>query len=98
VLAHPHDPLKTAYALVLSVSPAIYLLGSAVYKKAVYGVVPASHMAGVAALLLLIPVAYAVDLLAMGWLTTIIMPVVSYWEGRLLRKRRLSAVARPASH
>ena len=93
VLAHPHDPLKTAYALVLSVGPAIYLLGSAVYKKVVYGVVPASHMAGFAALLLLIPVAYAVDLLAMGWLTTIIMLVVGFWEGRLLRKRRLSATA-----
>jgi len=97
VLAHPHDPLKTPYALVLSIGPAIYLLGSAVYKKAVYGVLPASHMAGVAALLLLIPVASAVDLLAMGWLTTLIMLAVGFWEGRMLRKRRLSAV-RPTAH
>ncbi len=98
VLAHPHDPLKTAYVLILVAGPTIYLLGSAVYKKAVYGVVPASHMAGVAALLLLIPVAYAVDLLAMGWLTTIVMLAVGFWEGRILRKRRLSSAVQPASH
>ncbi|MCK9915963.1 low temperature requirement protein A [Microbacteriaceae bacterium K1510] len=88
VLSHPHDPLKTAYALVLSGGPAIYLLGSAIYKKVVYGVVPASHVAGVAALLLSIPVAYAVDLLIMGWLTTVIMLAVGLWETCLMRKRR----------
>ncbi len=98
VLAHPHDPLKTPYALILSAGPAIYLLGSAVYKKAVYGVVPTSHSAGVVALLLLIPVASAVDLLAMGWLTTAIMLAVGLWEGRMLRKRRLSGDPRQAAH
>ncbi|MBN8944871.1 MAG: low temperature requirement protein A [Rhizobiales bacterium] len=98
VLAHPHDPLKTPYALILSAGPAIYLLGSAVYKKAVYGVVPTSHIAGVVALLLLIPVAQAADLLVMGWLTTAIMLAVSVREGRMLRKRRLSGDARQAAH
>lgn len=88
VLAHPHDPLKISYALVLSVGPAIYLLGSAVYKKVVYGALPASHMAGVVALLALLPVAPFVDLLTMGWLTTIAMLVAGFWEGRLVRKRR----------
>lgn len=98
VLAHPHDPLKTPYVLILSAGPAIYLLGSAVYKKAVYGVVPASHLAGVAALLLLIPAASTVDLLAMGWLTTAITLAVCFWEGRILRKRLLSGDTRRAAH
>lgn len=91
VLAHPHDALKTAYALTLSGGPALYLLGSAVYKKVVYGVVPVSHIAGVAALLALIPVAPFMDLLTMGWLTTIIMLATGFWEGRLVRKRREAA-------
>ncbi|RWX74726.1 low temperature requirement protein A [Neorhizobium lilium] len=91
VLAHPHDGLKVAYALMLSGGPAIYLLGSAVYKKVVYGVLPVSHMAGVAALLALIPVAPFVDLLTMGWLTTIVMLATGFWEGRLVRKRRKTA-------
>lgn len=96
VLAHPHDGLKTAYALTLSGGPAIYLLGSAVYKKVVYGVLPASHIVGVAALLTLIPVAPSVDLLTMSWLTTIVMLATGFWEGRLVRKRREATHSRPA--
>jgi low temperature requirement protein LtrA len=57
VLAHPHDGIKTNHALTLSGGPAIYLLGSAVYKKVVYGVLPASHIVGVVAFLAVIPVA-----------------------------------------
>jgi low temperature requirement protein LtrA len=98
VLAHPHDGLKTAYALTLSGGPAIYLLGSAVYKKVVYGVLPISHMAAVAALVALIPVAFAVDLLTMGWLTTIVMLAAGFWEGRLVRKRREAGRPRELTH
>ncbi|CAH1694758.1 Low temperature requirement protein A [Hyphomicrobiales bacterium] len=98
VLAHPHDPLKIAYALTLSAGPAIYLLGSAVYKKVVYGVVPMSHLVGIALLLLLIPVAPLVDLLTMGWLTTIVMLVVCLWEGRVLRNRRDDVIPLSATH
>ena len=95
MLAHPHDALKTAYALILSGGPALYLLGSAVYKKVVYGVMPASHIVGVAVLLVLIPVAPFVDLLTMGWLTTIVMLAVGFWEGRRVRQRR--EVGKPAA-
>jgi low temperature requirement protein LtrA len=98
VLAHPNDPLKTAYVLTLVAGPAIYLLGSAIYKKVVYGVVPASHIAGVAAFLVLVPVGYAVDLLTMGWLTTIIMLAVCLWEGRMLRRLRETVPALHAAH
>lgn len=98
VLAHPHDELKTAYALTLSGGPALYLLGSAVYKKVVYGVVPVSHIAGVVALLALIPVAPFVDLLTMGWLTTIVMLAAGFWEGRLARKRREAAKPHMVTH
>ncbi|MFT0860412.1 low temperature requirement protein A [Ancylobacter sp. G4_0304] len=98
VLAHPHDAVKTAYALVLSAGPAIYLLGSAIYKKVVYGVVPASHIAGVVLLTTIVPLTSYVDLLTVGWLTTIIMLAVSFWEGRLLRKHRSDQVARQGAH
>jgi low temperature requirement protein LtrA len=98
VLAHPHDPLKTAYVLVLVAGPAIYLVGSAIYKNVVYGCIPASHVAGVIALLALIPVGYAVDLLTMGWMTTIVMLVICIWEGRTLRQRQADAPASHATH
>ncbi|MDH7804783.1 MULTISPECIES: low temperature requirement protein A [unclassified Rhizobium] len=90
VLAHPHDGLKTAYALILLGGPALYLLGSAIYKKVVYGVLPASHITGVVVLLALIPVARNTDLLTMGWLTTIVMLAAGFWEGRLVRRREAS--------
>ncbi|MBN8919427.1 MAG: low temperature requirement protein A [Rhizobiales bacterium] len=98
VLAHPHDGLSTAQALVLCGGPAIYLLGSAMYKKVVYGELPVSHIAGVAALVALIPVGAAVDLLAMGWLTTIVMLAAGFWEGRLVRRRRATRAALPSAH
>lgn len=85
VMAHPHDALKITYALVLSCGPAIYLLGSAVYKKVVYGAVPASHVAGVVVLALLIPVAFFVDLLTMGWLTTLVLLAVGFREAQIRR-------------
>lgn len=98
VLAHPHDAVKTSYALVLSAGPAIYLLGSAIYKKVVYGVVPTSHIAGVAVLAALVPLASQMDLLTIGWSTTIFMLAVSFWEGRLLRKRRADWAGPKVAH
>ncbi|RYE33292.1 MAG: low temperature requirement protein A [Hyphomicrobiales bacterium] len=91
ILAHPHDPVKMAYAVTLASGPAIYLLGSAIYKKIVYGAVPFSHIAGAMALLLLIPLNGTLDLLTLGWLSTAIVLGVSFREARLLRRRRVPA-------
>ncbi|ODT22489.1 MAG: hypothetical protein ABS35_14700 [Kaistia sp. SCN 65-12] len=88
VLAHPLGRLGTTEVIALVAGPAIYLLGSAVYKQVVYGRIPGSHVAGIIALLVLVPVAYASDLLAMGWLTTVVMLAVSVLEARAQRRRR----------
>ena len=88
VLAHPHAYPTTAQVAILLAGPAIYLLGSAIYKRVVYGALPVSHLVGVLMLLALVPVAFVADLLVMGWLTTVVVLVVSFWEGRLLRGRR----------
>lgn len=98
VLAHPHDGLKTAYALALCGGPAIYLLGSAIYKKVVYGTVPVSHLAAIAALAALFPVAFSLDLLTMGWLTTFVMLAASLWESQLANRRRAAGGSQSASH
>jgi low temperature requirement protein LtrA len=87
VLAHPHDAPSVAYILVLCGGPAIYLLGSAIYKKIVYGTVPVSHMAGAVALAALVPVAFATDLLEIGLLTTALMLAVCVWEEGTVRRR-----------
>lgn len=88
VLAHPHAMATTAQTVALLAGPAIYLLGSAVYKRIVYRVVPGSHVVGAAVLLALIPAARVADLLVMGWLTTAVVLSVSLREMRVLRALR----------
>ena len=88
VLEHPRHALETREVVALVAGPAIYLLGSAIYKYIVYGHVPLSHVAGAIALAVLVPVGYATDLLTMGWLTTLVLLVVSVWNWVALRRRR----------
>lgn len=88
VLAHPHaDPTVSQLAVLLA-GPALYLLGSAAYKRVVYGVLPASHLAGALMLLALVPVAAVADTLILGWLTTGVVLVISFWDTRRARRRR----------
>ena len=98
VMAHPHEALGTAQVIVLVAGPAIYLLGSAIYKKVVYGSIPGSHLAGAVALLVLVPVGYAATLLVMGWLTTAILTAVGLWETRRFMRRRARQPAPPSAH
>lgn len=88
VLAHSLDAVKFAYALVLAGGPIVYLLGSAIYKRVVYGAPPTSHVAGALALAVLMPIAMKTNLLGAVWLTAIVMLAVGYWEMHVLRKRR----------
>lgn len=82
VLAHPAGHLGTTEVLVLVAGPAIYLLGSAVYKHVVCGSVPRSHLLGALALVALVPVGYVTSLLVMGWLTTAVLMAVGMWDMR----------------
>ena len=94
VMAHPHGHLTTAQVWVLVGGPAVYLLGSAIYKKIVYGSIPVSHVVGALALLALVPLGYSSNLLVMGWLTTAVLLAVAFWETRLKRQ----PVSRRAAH
>ena len=60
----------------------LYLVGSAIYKMVVYGRIAASHVVGALVLLALVPVAFQLDLLTMGWLTTIVLLAISWWDIR----------------
>ena len=77
--------MKPAYALVLSLGPVIYLVGSAIYKWIVFGSVPVSHIVGTVLLCALIPALLMTDLLTAGWLTSAVMLVIGIWEGRIRR-------------
>lgn len=88
VLAHPGAGLGTTEVVVLVLGPAIYLLGSAVYKRLVYGRIPRSHLLGALALAALVPVGYVSTLLVMGWLTTLVLLAVGMWDMRALDTAR----------
>ncbi len=92
VMAHPHGEVKTAYALMLCGGPAIYLLGSAVYKKVVYGNLPPSHLVAALALAALLVAPFA-DLLDLGWLTTLVMMAAGLWDGRARHRRQAELTA-----
>jgi low temperature requirement protein LtrA len=93
VLAHPRALPSTAQLMALAGGPALYLLGSAAYKRVVYGCVPASHVAGAALLLVLalLPANESRDLHTLGWLTTAVLVLVSCWEMRVRRQPRTEA-------
>lgn len=90
VQAHPHGSITLPQALALVLGPVVFLLGSAIYKKVVYGVVPLSHMLGALVLLALLAVATSLPMLVMGWLTTLVMLGVGVLESRLRGRSRLA--------
>ncbi len=81
MIAHPDGHITTTAVAVLIGGPFIYLLGNALYKRAVYGTAPISHIAGLVALAILVPLAYLTDMLMVGGLTTLVLVVVAVWEG-----------------
>ncbi|HVJ38925.1 MAG TPA: low temperature requirement protein A [Stenotrophomonas sp.] len=86
VLAHPHAHPLPAQTAVLLAGPAIYLVGSAIYKRVVYGRAPRSHVGGVLALALLAALASHLDLLMLGWATTAVVVATGLAEMRGLRR------------
>ena len=82
ILDHPHQAATPAYTAVLIGGPAVYLLGSAIYKRVVYGSIATSHVLGALALVALVPLSFKTDLLTMGWLTTAVLLAVSWWDIR----------------
>ena len=88
VMSHPHTYAETAQRVVLLAGPALYLLGSAVYKRVVYGVVPLSHIAGAVVLGVSSLFVQALPLLGIGSLTTAILLAVGFWEARMCRHQR----------
>ena len=87
VMDHPEAAVTPVYAAVLAAGPLIYLLGSALYKRVVYGRAPYSHLFGAMALVVLGVVLPHSHLLAAGWLTSAVLLAVGLMDTRL--KRRL---------
>lgn len=90
-MAHPAGHATLPQMLVIAIGPALYLLGSVLYKYVVYGRLPRSHLVGIAALLLATPIGLRADLLTMGWITTAILLAIGLWESQATRERHAHA-------
>lgn len=89
VLVHPGHADGAGIAVILG-GPALYLIGNALFKWVTNDRrgPPLSHLAGLALLLGLVPVAlsHAFSALALGAATTAVMMVVAIWETLALRR------------
>ncbi|WP_322517998.1 low temperature requirement protein A [Rhodopseudomonas palustris] len=80
VLAHPSGHADIKVTITTVGGPMLFLIGVLLFKRAVRGHLQPSHMAGIAALLALIPFAPLVPPLALSMATTAILLAVGYWE------------------
>lgn len=88
VLTDPGGTPSFAQLATLVAGPAIYLLGSAIYKRVVYGVTPMSHVIGAGVLLLAVASTHAFPLLLHAWIAAIVVLGVGLWEARACRSPR----------
>lgn len=79
----PDGHATFAQILAIAAGPIVFLLGSAIYKRIVYGRIPVSHIAGTIALMIVAPVGLAANLLVTGWITALVLFAVALLDGRM---------------
>jgi low temperature requirement protein LtrA len=84
VLAHPGGTTAASIACVVLGGPALYLFGNILFKRAIWGRMPLSHLGGLALLAALIPVAFLTSPLVLATATTLVLVIVAIWETRSL--------------
>ncbi len=87
VLHHPtgHSDFKTIVAVLGGT--ALYLVGNLLFKWAITGRLPVSHVAALAAVAVLAPVASNFSPLLLSLTASVLLIVVAVWERRSLRQR-----------
>ncbi|TCV96377.1 low temperature requirement protein LtrA [Luteibacter rhizovicinus] len=80
IVAEPAAHSEPAALAVLVGGPALYLIGNLAYKAVVYGRVPLSHLAGLAALAVVAALGSLTDHLMVGGLVTLVLVGVAIWE------------------
>ena len=86
VLMHPggHADMKAVFGLVGG--PLLFLIGTMLFKQTIHGRWQLSHLAGCAALLVLMPVAQLLTPLTLGIAATAIMIAVAAWEAMSMHR------------
>jgi low temperature requirement protein LtrA len=80
VLAHPDDPLDLATLAIVTAAPALYLLGNLLFKRSIGRPWLRSHLAGMAALVVVFALGLTVPEvtpLALTWITNGVLAIVT---------------------
>ena len=80
ILAHPDGHIKPFTALAIIGGPALFLFGSLVFKRSVFGKWPTSHVAGIVLLALSIALIPLLAPLGLAFTACIILIGVGVWE------------------
>jgi low temperature requirement protein LtrA len=79
-VAHPGEPGTLASITLTLGGTALFLAGHALFKGAMFGVLPWSHAVAVAALMALIPVGFAIPTLALSGAAGLIVVSLAVWD------------------
>jgi low temperature requirement protein LtrA len=79
-VAHPGETGTLASITLTLGGTALFLAGHALFKWAVFGVLPWSHAVAVAALMALIPVGFAIPTLALSGAAGLIVVGLAVWD------------------
>jgi len=88
LVKHPGDLAKGSEAALLLGGPALFLAGATAVKRYVCGRWMGSHLAGVAALILLLPFAPQFTLLILSASASAVLVTVAAWEELAVRRQR----------
>lgn len=85
-IAHPGDRVSATTAWVILGGPALYLIGNALFKWALWNDVPRSRLIAILALAALIPVALVSSTLGLLAAATAVVVAVAVWDTRAGRR------------
>jgi low temperature requirement protein LtrA len=84
VMAHPGGTTSLPVASMVLGGPALYLVGNILFKQAIWGRMPLSHLGGLATLAALVPFLSHLPPLALAGAATLVLVIVASWETRSL--------------
>jgi low temperature requirement protein LtrA len=79
-VAHPGEHGTTSSIALILGGTALFLAGHAFFKRAVFRVLPWSHVVAIAALIALIPVGFEIPALALSGVAGLIVVVLAVWD------------------
>jgi low temperature requirement protein LtrA len=89
VLAHPGGLADARAVISLIGGPLLFMIGVILFKHAIHGWYQLSHIAGIGALLGLIPLAFLLSPLALSAATSLVLVVVCCWEAISLKSGQM---------